>query len=256
MECSDPVIDGVEQIDESQLSVVSSSPLENHVLDLPGDVPLLSIFERVFVGEMLVTLPVSEVYNAPKSVDSIDHLRYAQYVKLTKLNKPVQLTSLPPTSGAAHQHFNRVYYQVQTWLTRNGSLEPVATILPPAPNQLLNTIFCNCKSGCGSRCDNNDLEILELQEDDDDEEVNLLGHQVIPDVEGWGRSEALRLLILGMGARVVPTKSENLLATLLVYLWTVPVSSKGCTSQTFSLLVFHIFILTFLAWTMSSIMSN
>nr|CAI5846711.1 unnamed protein product [Callosobruchus analis] len=72
------------------------------------------------------------------------------------------LTSLPPSS--AHQHFNRVYYQVQTWLghdlepqkwdwtMRNGFLEPVTTILPPAPDELLNTIFCNCKSGCGSRC--------------------------------------------------------------------------------------------------------
>nr|CAH7723596.1 unnamed protein product [Callosobruchus chinensis] len=50
----------VEQMDESQLSVVSSSPLENHVLDLPGAVPLLSIFESVLVGEVLVTLPESE----------------------------------------------------------------------------------------------------------------------------------------------------------------------------------------------------
>nr|CAI5854630.1 unnamed protein product [Callosobruchus analis] len=35
---------------------------------------------------------------------------------------------------------------------RNGFLESVTTILPPAPDELLNTIFCNCKSGCGSRC--------------------------------------------------------------------------------------------------------
>ena len=25
-------------------------------------------------------------------------------------------------------------------------------ILPPAPDELLNTIFCNCKNGCGPRC--------------------------------------------------------------------------------------------------------
>lgn len=104
------------------------------------------------------------VYNAPKSVKSLDHLRYMHYVKSTKLNKPVQLSNIPPTSAAAHQHFNRVYYQVQTWLghdlepqvwgwaTRNDFLEPIMTILPPAPEGLLNTIFCNCKSGCGSRC--------------------------------------------------------------------------------------------------------
>lgn len=35
---------------------------------------------------------------------------------------------------------------------RNGFLEPTTTILPPAPENLLNTIFCNCKNGRGSRC--------------------------------------------------------------------------------------------------------
>lgn len=78
------------------------------------------------------------VYNAPKSVGSIDHLRYTQYVKFTKLNKPVQLSSMPPTSAAAQQHLNHVHYQVKTWLghhlepqergwtMRNGFLEPIS----------------------------------------------------------------------------------------------------------------------------------
>nr|CAI5849365.1 unnamed protein product [Callosobruchus analis] len=104
------------------------------------------------------------VYNAPKFVNSIDHLRYAQYVMLTKLNKPVQLTSLPPTSGAAHQHFNRVYYQVQTWLgydlehqefgwtMRSNLVRNPRNSVGPAPDELLNTIFCKCKSDCGLRC--------------------------------------------------------------------------------------------------------
>lgn len=97
-------------------------------------------------------------------MDNIDNLRYTQFVKSTKLNKPVQLSNLPPTSAATHQHINRVYYQIQTWLgndlepqewgwvMRNELLEPIMTILPPAPSELLNTIFCNCKNGCGSRC--------------------------------------------------------------------------------------------------------
>ncbi|KAK9872193.1 hypothetical protein WA026_016247 [Henosepilachna vigintioctopunctata] len=104
------------------------------------------------------------LYNAPKSEDNIDHFRYTQFIKLTKLNKPVQLSTLPPTSVAAHQHINRVYYQIQTWLgndlepqewgwmLENGILEPIRTLLPPAPTELLNIIFCNCKNGCGSRC--------------------------------------------------------------------------------------------------------
>ncbi|GFY69747.1 uncharacterized protein TNIN_256561 [Trichonephila inaurata madagascariensis] len=38
------------------------------------------------------------------------------------------------------------------WILRNEFLEPIMTILSPAPDELLNTIFCNCKNGCGLRC--------------------------------------------------------------------------------------------------------
>ncbi|GFS56691.1 uncharacterized protein TNIN_84961 [Trichonephila inaurata madagascariensis] len=84
-----------------------------------------------------------KIYNAPKSKNSIDNLRYTQFIRSTKLNQPVQLSNLPPTSAAAHQHINHVYYQVQTWL--GNDLEPQKW------DELLNTIFCNCKNGCGSR---------------------------------------------------------------------------------------------------------
>lgn len=30
--------------------------------------------------------------------------------------------------------------------------EPIQTLLPPAPEKLLNTIFCNCKKGCSAKC--------------------------------------------------------------------------------------------------------
>ncbi|GBP51845.1 hypothetical protein EVAR_88550_1 [Eumeta japonica] len=104
------------------------------------------------------------LYNAPKSEDNIDHFRYTQFIKLTKLNKPIQLSTLPPTRVPAHQHINRIYYQIQTWLGKdlepqewgwmleNEILEPIRTLLPPAPAELLNIIFCNRKNGCGSRC--------------------------------------------------------------------------------------------------------
>lgn len=104
------------------------------------------------------------MYNADKSEISIDHLRYTRFIKLTKFNKPVQLANLPPTSAAAHQHINRVYYQIQTWLgynlepqewgwvLQNRVFEPIKTTSSPAPDELLNTIFCNCKNGCGTRC--------------------------------------------------------------------------------------------------------
>lgn len=38
------------------------------------------------------------------------------------------------------------------WLLQNEALTPVTTLLPPAPNELLTSIFCNGKNGCGSRC--------------------------------------------------------------------------------------------------------
>ncbi|GFY50637.1 uncharacterized protein TNIN_379671 [Trichonephila inaurata madagascariensis] len=105
-----------------------------------------------------------EIHKTPQSENSIDNLRYIQFIKSTKLNKPVQLFNIPPTSAAVHQHISRVYYQVQTWLgnhlkpqewgsiLRNEFLEPITTILPPTPDELLKSIFCNCKNGCDSRC--------------------------------------------------------------------------------------------------------
>lgn len=38
------------------------------------------------------------------------------------------------------------------WKLVNNSLEPVHTLLPPAPEKLLNSIFCNCKKGCSAKC--------------------------------------------------------------------------------------------------------
>ena len=31
-------------------------------------------------------------------------------------------------------------------------MELIQTILPPAPEKLLNTIICNCKKGCSTKC--------------------------------------------------------------------------------------------------------
>lgn len=62
------------------------------------------------------------VYNAPQSEHNIDKCRYTQFIKSTMFNRPMQLSSLSPTSSAALQHIYRVYHQVQTWL--GGTLEP------------------------------------------------------------------------------------------------------------------------------------
>ncbi|GBM90814.1 hypothetical protein AVEN_42533-1 [Araneus ventricosus] len=104
------------------------------------------------------------MYGAPNKIDSIDKYRYLSFVKNTRNNKRVQLSCLPPTSAAAYQHLCRVYYQVQVclsneldpenwgWGLKDNSSEPIQTLLPPTPEKLLNTIFCNCKKGCNYKC--------------------------------------------------------------------------------------------------------
>ncbi|KAI4485934.1 hypothetical protein M0804_006423 [Polistes exclamans] len=104
------------------------------------------------------------VYGAPKKITCINKYRYLTFVKNTRNKKQIQLSCLPFTSASAIQHLYRVYYQVQTWLDNqlnpedwgwkliDNTLEPIKTLLPPAPEKLLNTIFCNCRKGCTAKC--------------------------------------------------------------------------------------------------------
>ncbi|VVC37834.1 Hypothetical protein CINCED_3A016765 [Cinara cedri] len=104
------------------------------------------------------------MYGAPKKEISIDNYRYLTFAKLTRNNKPIKLLSLPSTTSAAQQHLLRVYYQLQVWLGNtfnpkqwgwamdDNILEPVTTLLPPAPKDLLNMIFYNCTKGYGTNC--------------------------------------------------------------------------------------------------------
>ncbi|GBN53156.1 hypothetical protein AVEN_74117-1 [Araneus ventricosus] len=99
------------------------------------------------------------MYGTPNKIDSIHKYRYLSSVKNTRNSKRVHLTCLPPTSAAAYQHLCRVYYRVQVclgndldpenwvWVLKDNSLEPIQTLLSPASEKLLSTIFCNCKKG-------------------------------------------------------------------------------------------------------------
>ncbi|GBM22600.1 hypothetical protein AVEN_182199-1 [Araneus ventricosus] len=87
------------------------------------------------------------MYRTPNKIDSTDKYRYFSFVKNTRNNKRMQLSCLPPTSTAAYQHLCRVYYQVQVclgneldpenwgWILKDNSLEPIQTLLPPAPEK-------------------------------------------------------------------------------------------------------------------------
>lgn len=70
-----------------------------------------------------------------------------------------------------------------------------------------------------------------------------------------GFSEARRFPD-GIGAKVEPTKSEYRRFVYRIGVAPVAASSRVCTSQTFSLLVFQSFMRAFRASTMSSMMSN
>ena len=124
----------------------------------------VSYMYKIYNSENIHLKETFYVYGAPKKINCINKYRYLTFVKNTRNKKQVQLSCLPPTSASAHQHLYRVYYQVQTWLGNqlnpedwgwkltDNTLEPIQTILPPAPDKLLNTIFCNCKKGCGAKC--------------------------------------------------------------------------------------------------------
>lgn len=74
------------------------------------------------------------------------------------------IATLPPTHAAAQQHSLRVFYQVQAWsgnqmdptlwgwsITPRG-LMPTTTLLPCAPDKLLQLVACKCTQQCMRNC--------------------------------------------------------------------------------------------------------
>ena len=97
--------------------------------------------------------------------DKLDKLRYQKFsTKVIAGTASVQVQTLPPTSVAVSFHCFRVFYQTYVWMG-NTSLNPleygwqiiqnmmrqVKTSLPPAPENLMKTIRCNCKVNCDSK---------------------------------------------------------------------------------------------------------
>jgi len=99
--------------------------------------------------------------------DTLDKLRLVKYQeRVSKGSLQVQPKVLPPASAAARYHCFRMNYQIQEWAClgtnlklmpeewgwqlRHGKLFPTQTDIPPAPEDLLNVIRCNCKKGCSS----------------------------------------------------------------------------------------------------------
>ena len=96
--------------------------------------------------------------------DTLGVHRYKEYKRrVMKGNKVVSPEYLPPTSGATEQHSLRVCHQIMAWLgidlpaeeygweLKNNSYRAKFTNEPPAPEDLLKAIFCNCKSECNTK---------------------------------------------------------------------------------------------------------
>ena len=95
---------------------------------------------------------------------SLDRLRFIQFSRKAATGlTSVDPKTLPPTAAAAAHHSKRIYHQVQAWLGRhldpvswgwmlqNNRYTPLMTSQPPAPHELLDVIYCGCKTGCMKR---------------------------------------------------------------------------------------------------------
>ena len=99
--------------------------------------------------------------------EDLDDLRFAIFSKRAAAGN-IKPEKLPPTTGAAAQHFLRAYLQTRDWLIlQSPSLDvleygwkqgkqgyaPVPTTDPIAPDYLLKLVSCNCAGDCGTlRC--------------------------------------------------------------------------------------------------------
>ena len=99
-------------------------------------------------------------------LEGLNLLRFRRFTfKVMTSSKFVEVHTLPPTSNAAHFHNLRVFHQVKEWIGEADNMEakdwgwsiednicvPIRSSLPPAPDELLKTIYCRCKTNCDSK---------------------------------------------------------------------------------------------------------
>ena len=111
----------------------------------------------------LVKIFFLAIYNS-KSIETLDTLSYHRFQeKIASSLRHVDPALLPPTSDAAKYHSYCVYHQVCEWKRiqlipelwgwkiENREFWPIMMDKPPAPENLLEIIKCNCQSDCVTR---------------------------------------------------------------------------------------------------------
>lgn len=127
-------------------------------LSFVSDVSRDEILKR---GEEAVIL----LYNGVQ-LEGLDLLRFRKFtIKVMTSSKFVEVHTLPPTSDAAKYHVLRTFYQVKQWTGSVDSMDvqewgwvvqgnlclPIRSTKPPAPEELLKTIYCRCKTNCDTK---------------------------------------------------------------------------------------------------------
>ena len=108
---------------------------------------------------MLVALFNRSYYG--KETDTLASLRHARFMESVTTSLTVRPQNLPPSETAVHLHALRVHLQLCQWSTLDleclnlldwgwyqmkDNLQPIKTDLEPAPVDMLNFIWCNCKT--------------------------------------------------------------------------------------------------------------
>ncbi|KAJ8896983.1 hypothetical protein PR048_002329 [Dryococelus australis] len=124
---------------------------------------------------------------------SIDKTQYISHISITPTHS--YSCSTTPAQTWLGSELNPEHWG---WVVKNNLLEPIMTLLPPAPDVLLKAIFCNCTKGWGTNygcrkdglpCSieegvNEEYEEKEVSKVEDDEEKE------VPEVEDDDEKES------------------------------------------------------------------
>ena len=116
------------------------------------------------------------IYHA--GTQTLSRTRFSAFSKQAASGK-LNHQNLPPTEGAAKLHPLRAYLQMWDWLKlepmhldplkygwrmkNKDGYEPIPTLEPIAPKELLELTHCNCLTSCSSRrcsCKKNDMRCI------------------------------------------------------------------------------------------------